>query len=110
MAEYIEKEALKNKLRAYNCTSTSDNVDYNRGLNDALRYVVPMIIAGQPTEDVVPVVHGRWVASGQCNHKPCRIRSTDHWTTYKCSVCGYSNGRRFSTKYCSYCGARMDGE
>ena len=60
MSAYIEREALKNKLRAYNCTSTSDNVDYNRGLNDALHYVVPMIIASQPTEDVAPVVRSKW--------------------------------------------------
>lgn len=56
MPEYIEKEALKNRLRAYNCTATSDNVDYNRGLNDALHYIVPMIIASQPAEEVAPVM------------------------------------------------------
>ena len=65
---------------------------------------------GIPAADVALVVHGRWVQSGQCNHKPCRIRNTDKWTTYKCSVCGYSNGRRFSSNYCPNCGARMDGE
>ena len=103
MAEYIEKEALKNKLRAYNCTSTSDNVDYNRGLNDALRYVVPMIIAGQPTEDVVPAVHGRWEAVLE-----------DVWNLpmpvcvgWRCSECGREEQHK--EPYCN-CGARMDGE
>jgi hypothetical protein len=111
MAEYIEKEALKNKLRAYNCTSTSDNLDYNRGLNDALRYVVPMIIAGQPTEDVVPVVHGRLVLRAV----------SDVTSTFMCSECGRefevanayfgtpTNHPDKNYPYCN-CGARMDGE
>lgn len=50
---------------------------------------------------------GEWVQSGQCNHKPCRIRNADHWTTYKCSECGHSNGRRFNDNYCPNCGAKM---
>ena len=94
MAEYIEREAVIDLITR--------------------RYENPEICTAEinaiPAADVAPVVHGRWVQSGQCNHKPCRIRNTDKWTTYKCSVCGYSNGRRFSSNYCPNCGARMDGE
>ena len=59
--------------------------------------------------DVVEVKHGRWVVGEKCNHKPCRIKNPDKWVIYKCSVCGYSNGRKQSN-YCPNCGAKMDGE
>ena len=54
-----------------------------------------------------PVRHGRWVGE-KCKHKPCRIKNPEKWLTYKCSVCGYSNGRKQSN-YCPKCGAKMDG-
>lgn len=53
---------------------------------------------------------GYWVQSGTCEHKPYRVRNTDKWTTYKCSVCGYGNGRRFNTNFCPNCGADMRGD
>ena len=52
-------------------------------------------------EDAVPVVHGHWEQSGFCEVR-------DKWTTYKCSVCGTSNGRKFNDKYCRNCGSKMD--
>ena len=61
-----------------------------------------------PTIDAEPVRHGRWI-SEKCNHKPCRIKNPEKWVTYKCSVCGYSNGRKQSN-YCPNCGAKMDKE
>ena len=57
-------------------------------------------------QTVAPVRHGRWV-SKKCNHKPCRIKNPEKWVTYKCSVCGYSNGRKQSN-YCPNCGAKME--
>ena len=51
---------------------------------------------------------GRWIDDGMCNHKPSRFRNPDKWTIYKCSECGYSNGRRKNANYCPNCGARMD--
>lgn len=104
MAEYIEKEALKNRIRTYNCTSTSDNVDYNRGLNDALHYVVPMIIAEQPAVNVAPVVHGRWEAIYYT-----RIHNgATSFEGFMCSVCKKMKSSKFD--FCPNCGARMDGE
>ena len=67
-------------------------------------------IRRQPTVDAVEVVHGRWVGSGQWNHKPCRMKNKEKWQTYLCSECGHSNGRRFNDKYCPNCGAKMDGD
>lgn len=66
------------------------------------------IKAASPTIEVEPVRHGRWI-SEKCNHKPCRIKNPEKWVTYKCSVCGYSNGRKQSN-YCPNCGAKMDLE
>lgn len=63
-----------------------------------------------PTVDAVEVVHGRWLDNGMCNHKPSRFRNPDKWTVYKCSECGYSNGRRKNANYCPNCGAKMDGD
>ena len=37
-----------------------------------------------------------------------RKRNPEKWVIYKCSVCGYSNGRKQSN-YCPNCGAKMDG-
>ena len=63
-----------------------------------------------PEVDAVPVVRGRWIDNGICDHKPSRFRNPDKWTIYKCSECGYSNGRRKNANYCPNCGAKMDGE
>ncbi len=71
---------------------------------------VKAVADAAPTVDAVPVVHGRWLANGLCNHKPSRFRNPDKWTVYRCSQCGYSNGRRKNAKYCPDCGAKMDGD
>ena len=102
MAKYIEKEALKNRLRAYNCTSTSDNAGYSRGLNDALHHLAPMFIAEQPAADVAPVVHGRWI--------PKNSRNPFSWRY--CSECKHTVTAAQARVYagCPICLARMDGE
>ena len=72
--------------------------------------VFPWAINNAPTVEAVEVVHGRWLDNGMCNHKPSRFRNPDKWTVYKCSECGYSNGRRKNANYCPNCGAKMDGD
>lgn len=52
---------------------------------------------------------GEWVAGERCNHKPCRIKNPEKWVIYKCSVCGYSNGRK-RNDFCPNCGADMRKE
>lgn len=69
---------------------------------------VRSFLVKQPKLDAVEVVHGRWLDNGMCNHKPSRFRNPDKWTVYKCSECGYSNGRRKNANYCPNCGAKMD--
>jgi DNA-directed RNA polymerase subunit RPC12/RpoP len=93
MAEYIDREALKDKL-------------HKRLLNGNILGWLCGIINEQPVADVVPVVHGRW----ECQDG----YFSDNW---KCSACGIEwffeyDPTETETKvnYCPNCGARMDGE
>lgn len=51
-----------------------------------------------PTEDVAPVVHGKWL--------PC-INKCFETTHYVCSNCWCNSIKRNKTKYCHNCGAKM---
>ena len=67
---------------------------------------------GEDLEDFVEITevkHGEWVRSGRCDHVPYRVKNPEKWVTYRCSVCGYRNGRRSNDNYCPNCGATMDG-
>jgi hypothetical protein len=79
MAEYIEREALKNEI----ATSTEP---FNTGS-------VFRAINRQAAADVALVVHGEW------------IHHEDGVVT--CSECG--NAESSDSYYCRYCGAKMDG-
>lgn len=55
-------------------------------------------IDNAPTVDAAPVVHARWVYI--------------YWCEFKCSNCGNlskSTPIKGKEKYCSNCGAKMDG-
>lgn len=58
-----------------------------------------------PIADVAEVKHGYWIEVEQIGKNNRRIK----YTTKKCPVCGYCNGRR-KTNYCPDCGAKMDGK
>ena len=82
MADYIEREVVKELL----------NINYG-GYLDAIDRI--------PAADVVPVVHGRWIADGDGYH----------WT-YNCSICAWKDGYPFNERhnFCPNCGAKMDLE
>ena len=61
------------------------------------------IINGYPAADVVEVVHGRWVKTGQSFLFPERFRN------YSCSVCGHDIDKT-KYNYCPNCGAEMQLE
>lgn len=92
MAEYIEREALKNEI----ATSTEP---FNTGS-------VFRAINRQAAADVATVVHGRWDDSG-------RYTFPSGSTAVRCTNCGcalteseyYLN----NWNYCPVCGAKMDG-
>ena len=95
MAEYIEREALKNEI----ATSTEP---FNTG--SVFRAINRQIAA-----DVAPVVHGKWI-----------IGTGDDEFDVKCPKCGWDDifevagiaaVKRISEPmhYCPNCGAKMDG-
>ena len=88
-------------------------IDADRALEDAdtidpkhktLIEQVKRIINAQPSADVEPVRHGRWL-----DQQP-------RYRLYKCSVCNrvcFAEMMGDETElydYCPYCGARMDGD
>ena len=92
MAEYIEREALKNEI----ATSTEP---FNTGS-------VFRAINRQAAADVAPVVHGRWDDSG-------RYTFPGGSTAVRCTNCGCalteSEYHLNNWNYCPVCGAKMDG-
>ena len=94
MAEYIEREALKSKLK--NMEATSPNKVYQNAMEDMIYYFIPKIIDEIPAADVAPVRHGCWI---ECNYG----------LTFECSECKYPTEYSL-TDYCPKCGAKMDGD
>ena len=89
----IDADALK-----ANVPNTNVDIFENcRNCSTLMDWEVKELIDKMPTIDAVEVVHGNWEVVDQ--EEPRR---------YGCSVC-----KRLSfyvTNYCSYCGAKMDGE
>ena len=91
MAEYIEREALREILDGWRV----DDVHGCGLLEDVICEV-----DAQTAANVAPVVHGRWISFLGGDHiMPERY--------YRCSRCGRVESRR--QPYC-HCGAKMDGE
>ena len=110
MAEYIEREALLNRLCKENCDrpfEPENAVCVNCYLGHVLNR--------EPAADVAPVVHGAWVPVGRdgCDDKPVDAKEWDDW---RCSLCyagiWYNKPVRRSIlpKFCLGCGAKMDLE
>ena len=97
--EYIEREALKSKLK--NMEATSPNKVYQNAMEDMIYYFIPKIIDEIPTADVAPVRHG------------CFRMLTFSGDTIFCSECKMAynifetNGAE-NFNFCPHCGARMD--
>lgn len=87
MAEYINREKTKRELSEW-CISL--NSPHLLSRDDTM-----FLLDNIPAADVVSVVHGRWV-----------YHDDDGVVT--CSECG--NAESSEGRYCSYCGARMDGD
>lgn len=82
MAEYIERQRLKNHYAWWN--------------NDNSK-VIDQIVDAQPAADVVPIVHGEWRL----------IEKGPYYTHYAtCSVCGVRQMLE-CMNYCPHCGADM---
>lgn len=86
MAEYIEREALKNDI-------AKSTEPFNTGS-------VFRAINRQPAADVAPVVHGRWVTHYRSG--------TPVPEGYVSTCCDMWNSRK--RDYCPNCGAKMEQE
>lgn len=97
MAEYIEREALREILDGWRDAHADVDDVHGCGL---LEDVICEVDA-QTAADVAPVVNGRWEHLGR-----------DEWC---CSACGFviateGSWDKPAKKYCEDCGAKMDGE
>ena len=102
MKEYIERKSLQDEIRSLSVSITG--ILCGKGvLNEYMkqyRESVLRIVDEQPTADVQEVKRGRWAHLG-----------ADEWC---CTCCGFvitTEGSREKPeeKYCSNCGAKMDG-
>ena len=92
--EYIEREAVKSKLK--NMEATSPNKVYQNAMEDMIYYFISKIIDEIPSADVAPVRYGHWI---ECNYG----------LTFECSEYKYPTEYNL-TDYCPNCGAKMDGD
>lgn len=106
MAEYIEREALKERFKKRIKWLEKDVHDqYSLGLFHGCEYDADLINE-PPAADVAPVRHGRWI-------EPSRLYYGAK--QYECSLC-YSDTfwkkHNITEKYphCPNCGATMDLE
>ena len=83
MARYIDAEMLENEV-------------FTPHIYDINRDDVIVLIAEQPTADVVEVKHEYW-----------KRNESEKSIFYTCSCC--NSWGSLSQKYCSECGAKMDG-
>lgn len=93
MSKYIDAEAFFNVINTlpYKDTSYPDASAYNGAISD-----VADMLTHFPAADVAEVRHGHWEFIGGYGYQ------------YRCSVCVTCAERK--TKFCSNCGARMDGD
>ena len=106
MAEYIEREALIEKLRTMPIPKQAGSA--NTWLDNCAVGVNAAIweVASFPTADVAPVVYGRWIRPHWKNNNYC----------CDCSECGgeamhrdYQWDKNGVYPICPNCGAKMDG-
>lgn len=95
MAEYIEREALKNDI-------AKSTEPFNTG--SVFRAINRQIAA-----DVAPVAHGRWDDIPNEYMSVVSKTGAYHGNATTCSVCHEVNPNAFKTNYCPNCGAKMDG-
>lgn len=95
MAKYIDREAAISLIKQYG----HDAIDGGRYSLDTVDDCIELKnrIEALPTEDVAPVVHGRWDENWNC------VNCGRHAPFWFMSFCCYKS------KYCPNCGAKMDG-
>lgn len=101
MADLIDRGELRERIYSRfgrHSTKVIATVEEGRVMSD-WAFLEPFLNASS-TIEAEPVRHGRWIEDGEI----CGIDK------YKCSLCGGEVGGLLdNTKYCCFCGARMDG-
>ena len=120
MAEYIEREALRNSIESidwysvYKGKLTTGATNTENALYKASS--IYAIIDNAPAADVAPVVHGRWIFGKDLPYSWGQIPKNKYHLY--CSECleqafnrSEDNDPDFDvdTSYCPNCGAKMDG-
>lgn len=101
--EYIEREIAKREIvdwaTIYQMENHLDREDALTALNNI------------PAADVVEVRHGYWIDKGWDGDFSWQIDGRGNcWHVYECSECKSQICGSPKTKWCSYCGAKMDKE
>lgn len=97
MAEYIEKEALRQfPIRKDHYDKENGDEHFIFGIEAVLEYAENL-----PAADVTPVRHGRWIDVQE------KRLFGDHY--FLCSNCKSRNGLMILFNYCPNCGTKMDG-
>ena len=94
MAEYIEREALRDAL-------------YDA---DAITMSGVKILNQFPAADVAPVRHGKWISLTECANEGvyCSICKKKVWKS-DYAWCSKKSRNKLRSNYCPNCGAKMDG-
>lgn len=105
----IDADLLKDSLRSLEARGT--NIDYVKGLQNAIDDYFPQIIDDAPTIDAKPVKHMEYKNEAKTDNdficSRCKIHLTD--LSYV-DVVGYEDSNDvYNPKYCPNCGAKMDG-
>lgn len=101
MAEYIEREVLKQQLQL------ESYCNYIHTLEDVLN-----IIDFVSATDVVPVVHSYWESYDCSQYMGTNEYGEPKWRDGKFYICHNCRCRRktvIKSLYCPNCGAKMDG-
>ena len=103
MAEYIERERLKEAFNA--------DLQTLQSLDEHTMNLILMDIDEAPTADVVPVVHARWE---ECDYlEPCvhGFGTIRHYNAgVKCTNCVnvFNKKLLWKNNFCPNCGAKMN--
>lgn len=98
MAEYIERERLKQAFR----TDTEHLQVFDSSMYEILMYDIDEL----PAADVVHVVHAEYRLDGFCTN--CGYRADVQSIGFNCT--GGTRIEYKRTKFCPECGAKMDGD
>lgn len=98
MSRYIDAEHLKETLKELE--AQGGHKYYRKGIQDAIDGYFPQIIDDEPTADVEPVRHGRWV-----NDTYCSVCSR-----FPVDISESISNRRLTKFFerCPHCGAKME--